>query len=124
MLCYFNHFMQTSRRPHLGHNSVHDEGFDGSDLALWVIHRDEEVFGVMLLLLILIQSVLVDHGAGGVGHGISICQGCVLEQDSATKCDDNRDAIKKMMIAVLVFSNKIQSFLFLQFFGTGMSHRV
>lgn len=89
--------MQTPRRPHLGHNSVHDEGFNGSDLALRVIHRDEEVFdvGVMLLHLILIQSVLVDHGAGGVGHGTSICQGCFLEQDSATKCDDNLDAIKR-----------------------------
>lgn len=70
------------RPPHLGHNSVHDEGFDGSDMALRVINGDEEVFdvGVLLLLLILLQSVLVDHGAGRVGHGTFICQGCVLDQ--------------------------------------------
>lgn len=72
----------TVRLPHLGHDSIHDEGFNGSDMALWVINSDEDVFGVgiLLLLLILLQSVLVDHGAGRVGHGTSICQGCVLYQ--------------------------------------------
>lgn len=51
-------------------------------MALWVIDVDEEVFGVgiQLLLLILLQSVLVNHGARRVGHGTPICQGCVLNQ--------------------------------------------
>ncbi len=76
------HSERTCRSPHLGHDSVHDEGFDGSDMALWFIHTDEEVFGVgiCLLLLILLQSVLVDHGAGRVRHGTPISQRRVLDQ--------------------------------------------
>lgn len=72
----------TSRAPHLGHDSVHDERFDGSDMALRVINGDKEVFGVgvLLLLLILVESVVVDHGGGRVGRGTSICQRCVLDR--------------------------------------------
>lgn len=69
------------RPPHLGHNSVHDEGFDGGDVALWVVDGDEQVFGVDIpLLLVLLQSILVDHGAGGGGHGTFVSQGCVLNR--------------------------------------------
>ena len=70
------------RHSHLGQDPVHDEGLDGSDTALRVVDSDKDVFGVSVLplFLILLQSVLVDHGAGRVGHGASICQGCVLNQ--------------------------------------------
>lgn len=69
------------QRLHLSHYSVHDEGLDGGDMALWVVNSDEDVFIVRIrLLLILPQSVLVDHGARRVGHGVSIRQGGVLDQ--------------------------------------------
>lgn len=79
-----DHFTRNARKfPHLGHNSVRDEGFNGSDMALWVVNGDEEVFDVgfpLLHLILLLQPVLVDHGAGRVGHGTSICQRCVLDK--------------------------------------------
>lgn len=55
--------------PYLGQNSVDDEGLNGSDLALRVVNSDEDVFSVGIsLILLILQSVLVDHGAGRVGH--------------------------------------------------------
>lgn len=41
---------------HLGYDSVHDEGLNGSDMTLWVVDSDEDVFGagIMLLLIILL----------------------------------------------------------------------
>lgn len=39
---------------HLGYDSVHDEGLNGSDMALWVVDSDEDVFGVGIVLLLII----------------------------------------------------------------------
>lgn len=66
----------TRWNTHLGCDSVHDEGLNGSDMALWVVDCDKDVFavGVLLLLLILLQSVLVDHGARRVGDLVAIGQ--------------------------------------------------
>lgn len=70
------------RLLYLGKDPVHDEGLDGSYVALWAVNGDEDVFGVSILLLffILLQSVLIDHGAGRVGHGASISLGYVLDR--------------------------------------------
>lgn len=39
---------------HLGYDSVHDEGLNGGDVALWVVDTDEDVFGVGIVLLLII----------------------------------------------------------------------
>lgn len=77
------------RWRHLGDDPVGDEGLDGGDVALWVVHGDEEVLDVcvhqllFLILILILQPVLVDHGTGGVGRGRPVC--FLLEQEKTTR---------------------------------------
>lgn len=72
----------TDLATHPGYNSVCNEGLDSRNVALWVVNGNKDVFINGTLLLLFIQSELVDHGVRRVGHGVALRQGRVLDQQT------------------------------------------